>query len=93
MVLALMGPSAQSNSDAVSLPFSAALYRTGERLTYNVSFSNFISAAHVELQVGARGVFFGREGIQLRGHACTIGTTGQRMQHCSGLRFEILMQG
>ena len=73
LVLALMGPYAQSNSDAVSLPFSAAPYRTGERLTYNVSFSNFISAAHVELQVGARGVFFGREGIQLRGHVETTG--------------------
>ncbi len=73
MVLALMGPSAQSYSDAVSLPFSAALYRTGERLTYNVSFSNFISAAHVELQVGALGIFFGREGIQLRAHVETTG--------------------
>lgn len=73
MVLALMGPSAHSKSDSVSLPFSPAPYRTGERLTYNVSFSNFISAAHVELQVGARGVFFGREGIQLRSHVETTG--------------------
>ncbi len=73
MVLALVGPSAQSESDSVSLPFSPAPYRTGERLTYNVSFSNFISAAHVELQVGARGVFFGREGIQLRAHVETTG--------------------
>ena len=73
MILALMGPSAQSKSDSVSLPFSPAPYRTGERLTYNVSFSNFISAAHVELQVGARGVFFGREGFQLRAHVETTG--------------------
>ena len=73
MVLALVGPSAQSKSDSVSLPFSQAPYRTGERLTYNVSFSNFISAAHVELQVVARGNFFGREGIQLRAHAETTG--------------------
>ena len=73
MVLAIVGPSAQSKSDSVSLPFSPATYRPGERLTYNVSFSNFISAAHVELQVGARGVFFGREGIQLRAHVETTG--------------------
>lgn len=74
LVLALTGPAfAQSRSDVVSLPFSRAPYRTGERLTYNVSFSNFISAAHVELQVGARGTFFGREGIQLRGHVETTG--------------------
>ena len=73
MVLAIVGPSAQSKSDSVSLPFSPAIYLPGERLTYNVSFSNFISAAHVELQVGARGVFFGREGIQLRAHVETTG--------------------
>lgn len=73
MVLALIGPSAQSESDSVSLPFSPDPYRTGERLTYNVSFSNVISAAHVELQVGARAVFFGREGIQLRAHVETTG--------------------
>jgi uncharacterized protein DUF3108 len=73
MVLALMGTTAQSTSDSAALPFSSAPYRTGERLTYNVSFSNFISAAHVELQVVARGVFFGREGIQLRAHVETTG--------------------
>lgn len=73
MILALTGPSAQSQSDSVPLPPSPAPYRTGERLTYNVSFANIISAAHVELQVGARGVFFGREGIQLRAHVETTG--------------------
>ena len=73
IVLALMGPSAQSKSDSVLSPFSPAPYRTGERLTYNVSFSNFISAGHVELQVGARAVFFGHEGIQLRAHVETTG--------------------
>ncbi|CAN5850617.1 hypothetical protein BH18ACI4_BH18ACI4_04940 [soil metagenome] len=71
--LALTDPSAQSKSDLVSLPFSPAPYHTGERLTYNVSFSNFISAAHVELHVSARGAFFGREGIQLRAHVETTG--------------------
>ena len=73
MVLAIVGPSAQSKSESVSLPFSPVIYQPGERLTYNVSFSNIISAAHVELQVGGRGVFFGREGIQLRGHVETTG--------------------
>ncbi len=73
MVLALMDPTAPTKSDSASLPFSPAPYRTGERLTYNVSFSNFISAAHIELEVGARGVFFGREGIQLRAHVETTG--------------------
>ena len=65
--------SAQSTSDVVSQPFSPGPYRVGERLTFNVSFSNFISAAHVELLVAARGTFFGREGIQLKGHVETTG--------------------
>jgi len=65
--------SAQQTDDLASQPFSPAPYRVGERLTYSVSFSNFISAAHVELLVAARGTFFGREGIQLKGHVETNG--------------------
>jgi hypothetical protein len=65
--------SAQQTDDLTSRPFSPAPYRIGERLTYNVSFSNFISAAHVELLVASRGTFFGREGIQLKGHVETNG--------------------
>lgn len=64
-------PSAAQNS--TDQPFSPGPYRVGERLTYNVSFSNFITAAHVELLVAARGTFFGREGIQLKGHVETTG--------------------
>jgi hypothetical protein len=45
----------------------------GERLTYDISFSNFLSVAHVELLVAARGNFDGREGIQLRAHVQTTG--------------------
>lgn len=55
-------------------PFSPGPYRIGERLTYNVSFSSFNTAAHVELLVTARGPFFGREGVQLKGHVETLGT-------------------
>jgi hypothetical protein len=65
--------SAQHTDDLASQPFSPAPYRVGERLTYNVSFSNFISAAHVELLVAARGTFLGREGIQLKAHVETNG--------------------
>jgi len=57
----------------VSQPFSPAPYQVGERLTYTVSFSNFISAAHVEILVSSRGMFFGRDGVQLKGHAETNG--------------------
>jgi hypothetical protein len=65
--------SAQQTSEPALQPFSAAPYRIGERLTYNVSFSNFISAAHVEMLVASRGRFFEREGIQLKGHVETNG--------------------
>ena len=64
---------AQQKSEASQSPFNAAAYRVGERLTYNVSFSQFVSAAHVELFVAGRGTFFNREGIQLRAHAETSG--------------------
>jgi hypothetical protein len=65
--------SAQQTDNLASQPFSPAPYKVGERLTYDVSFSSFISAAHVELLVAARGTFFGREGIQLKGHVETNG--------------------
>ena len=46
-------------------------YRIGERLTYIVSYSNFSSAAHVQVQVVSRGNFHGRDAIQLQGHVVT----------------------
>jgi hypothetical protein len=64
---------AQISSDVSGNPFSPAPYRVGERLSYNVSFSNFPTAAHVELFVAGRGVFYGREGIEIRAHVETIG--------------------
>lgn len=74
LVLTLFCPiSAQQKSDLALIPFSPAPYRVGERLTYDVSFSNFVSVAHVELQVVSRGTFAGREGIQLRAHVQTTG--------------------
>jgi hypothetical protein len=38
-----------------------------------VSFSNFLSVAHVDVQVVSRGVFYGREAFQLKAHAETTG--------------------
>lgn len=73
LMLALPNASGQQKGDIASLPFSSAPYRVGERLTYDVSFSNFISAAHVEIRVVALGTFFGREAILLRGHVETTG--------------------
>jgi hypothetical protein len=78
LFLAFVSPLfAQGNGDGnggqTSFPFSLAPYRVGERLTYNVSFSNFPDAAHVEVEVMSRGMHFGREAIQLRAHVETNG--------------------
>jgi hypothetical protein len=67
------GAYGQRKGDLASLPFSQAPYRLGERLTYDISFSNFISAAHVEIRVVAAGTFWGREALLLRGHVETTG--------------------
>ena len=65
--------SAHSRFDPALQTVSTAPYRVGERLTYNVSFSNFISAGHVELYVASSGSFYGRDGVQLRAHVETTG--------------------
>ncbi|PYT00732.1 MAG: hypothetical protein DMF65_08355 [Acidobacteria bacterium] len=64
---------AQAPGDASANPFSAAPYRVGEHLTYTVAFSNFPTAAHVELLVAGRGRFYGREGFELHAHVETLG--------------------
>jgi hypothetical protein len=64
---------AQQASQATQAPLNEAPYRVGERLTYNVQYSHFSSAAHVELSVAGRGPFFNHEGIQLRAHVETSG--------------------
>ena len=64
---------AQEKDGQTPLAFSTSPYRVGERLTYNVAFSNFPSAAHVEVEVMSRGMHFGREAVQLRAHVETNG--------------------
>jgi Protein of unknown function (DUF3108) len=74
ILIALVLPAfAQRKNDTGPLPFSDAPYVVGERLTYNISFSNFISAGHVELLVGGHGSFYGRDAIQLQAHVETTG--------------------
>lgn len=64
---------AQQKSEGIQAPFNEAAYHIGEHLSYNVDFSHFVSAAHLELFVAGRGTFFNREGIQLRAHVETVG--------------------
>ena len=63
----------QVRTDVAGAPLWQAPYRVGERLTYTVAFSNFPTAAHVEIQVPGRGQFYGREGVELRAHVETTG--------------------
>ena len=64
---------AQTKNDAGPMPFNSAVYRLGERLTFKVSYSQFVSAAHIEMIVAGRGIFFERDGIQLKAHVETTG--------------------
>jgi hypothetical protein len=64
---------AQARGDVSSSPFNDAPYRVGEHLTYTVAFSNFPTAAPVELLDVGRGQFYGREGVELHAHVETIG--------------------
>ena len=74
LLLALVFPLLAQTSEAVTpLSLAQSPYRVGERLTYNVSFSNFPDAAHVEVEVVSRGNHFGRDAIQLRAHVETTG--------------------
>jgi hypothetical protein len=72
----LHAATAQQRLDPAAMPLNPQAYRVGETLTYDISFSQFVSAAHVELSVAGRGTFFGREGIQLRARAQTTGVVG-----------------
>ena len=72
LFLALIFPVFAQNGGGAHL-FSQAPYQIGERLTYNVSYSNFPSAAHAEFHIVSRGVHFDRDAIELRAHVQTTG--------------------
>ena len=67
----LIFPVFAQNGGSGAYPFSQSPYQVGEHLTYNVSYSAFPSAAHAEFQIVSRGMFFGREAIQVRAHVQT----------------------
>jgi len=74
LILALISPaSAQRKNDPAAPGFSPAPYGVGERLTFNVSFSSFVSVAHVQLLVAARSTVGGRDAIEIHAHVQTSG--------------------
>lgn len=69
LALLMFAPlAAQNKRDVADISFSPGIYRVGERLTYNVSFSSFINAAHIELFIANGGMLFDRPGLEIRAH-------------------------
>lgn len=68
---AFVPAAAQRKKDVADISFSPTIYRVGERLTYNVSFSSFINAAHVEFFVARGGTMFDRQALELRANVET----------------------
>jgi hypothetical protein len=73
LLLALICPVFAQNGGGVAHPFSQSPYKIGERLTYNVSYSNFPSAAHAEFHIVSRGMHHGRDALEVRAHVETTG--------------------
>lgn len=71
LLLALIAPVFAQNGGSAH-QFSRAPYLIGERLTYNVSYSSFPSAAHAEFHIVSRGTHFERDAIQLQAHVQTM---------------------
>ncbi len=70
LILAFVFPVAAQNG---AHSISQAPYKVGEKLTYNISYSAFPTAAHAEFEIVTRGIFYGRDAIQLRAHLETTG--------------------
>lgn len=58
---------------AASQSYDGSTLRVGERLTYNVTFSEFAVAGRIEMEVVEQGIFFGQDGYQIRTKAESLG--------------------
>jgi hypothetical protein len=58
---------------AASAATGSAPFEVGERLSFNVAWANFVTAARLELEVANQGAYFGRESYQLRTKVETVG--------------------
>src|SRR5687768_1849874 len=52
---------------------SVRRFRSGERLSYNLSFGSFKEAGYAELFVASRGTLGGRDAVEIRSKLKTIG--------------------
>ena len=59
----------------LAVPTSARPFQVGEKLSFNVAWANFGTAARLEMEVAGQGAFFGQQGYQLRTKITTLGKT------------------
>lgn len=62
----LKSVAAQAEATVKLPPQAAALFRVGEKLTYDITFGKFENAAYAELYVVSRGKLEGRDAFELR---------------------------
>lgn len=67
------GPKTPATAPETSANTEGAGFVAGEKLSYNVTWARFVTAARLELEVVERGAFFGQEGYQLRTKVETAG--------------------
>src|SRR5262245_16063344 len=64
----------ETKAPAKTSPVAAGpAFSVGERLLYNISWSNFSTAARLEMEVSDRGKFYGQDGYQIRTKIETVG--------------------
>lgn len=66
-------PKAEPPKPVLNAPASTRPFQVGEKLSFNVSWANFVTAARLELEVTGQGAFFGQQGYQLSTKVATLG--------------------
>jgi hypothetical protein len=66
-------PAGTSSGPKTTSVYEGASLRVGERLNYNVTWSEFSTAARIEMEVIGQGVFFGQDSYQIRTKVETLG--------------------
>lgn len=62
-----------SSATNTAINYDGSSLRVGERLVYNVMFSEFAVAGRIEMEVVGQGSFFGQDGFQIRTKAESLG--------------------
>jgi hypothetical protein len=66
-------PAVSVGAPAAAATFATIPFATGETLSYNINWNNYLAAAHLQLAVADRGQFFGHDGLHLTADVRTVG--------------------